>query len=355
MKLPEFGKPLPASEKRIILGKPTQQLFPLKYPFMWEAFRTAHANHWTPEDTPLNDDIEHYGNPQKMSEADKRMFDWVLSMLTTQDLVVMGNLEEGIERHLTAPEASIYLGRQTDEEGIHTWSYQWIIESLSLNQQKVYERYLFEESLYNKVEYSFNFHRRLLELRLDDHQTNAAIGEFLVCMAFWTLGMEGGWFYNGFNWIYALRRRNLMPGTAKIFKYIQRDEALHFNFWIDVMNTIIAEHPKAYTRSVQASIITMVKDVVHLEEKYAFDACQGVLGITSKDYMQHFRHFMNSNLGKIGIQPIYEKRFAKPLAWLGEITDINTEQNFFEGVVTEYQKTGLVWEDNDDDHFGSVL
>lgn len=179
---------------------------------------------------------------------------------------------------------------------------------------------------------------------MDDHPGNAGIGEFLECLAFWTIGMEGGWFYNGFNLVYALKRRNLMPGTAEIFQYIQRDEAAHFNFWINVMNTIIAEHPDAYTQQVRYNIEAMVKDVVHLEENFAFDACQGVLGMTAKDYIQHFKFFANNNLGKLGIQPTFPA--PTPMSWVAEVADLNTETNFFEGRVKEYSKAGLGWDDS---------
>lgn len=337
MRLPKFGNPLPARKKRLILGQPTQQLFPLKYEFAWEAFKSGQVNHWTPEDIPLGDDRRQYLN--KLTEAEAQMFDFCLAMLTTQDLVVMGNLEEGIEKHLTAPEASMYLARQTDEEAIHTWSYQWIVESLALDPNSVYEKYLFEKSIYDKVAYSYGWHDRLTELELDE-QKPGSIGEFLKCMAFWTLGMEGGWFYNGFNWVYALRRRNLMQGSAEIFKYIQRDEALHFNFWIQVMQHIIMEFPGVFTTDVQESIRDMAREVVDLEEAYAVAACSGVFGISAIEYMNHFKFFMDTNLAKLNLDPIFN---GTPLSWLPEVSEINQETNFFEGRVREYQKGALDW------------
>ena len=352
MILPEFNKPLPANEKRLILGQPTQQLFPLKYPWMREYYKLAKLNAWEPEDINMTQDA--YDYKHALTDEERKMYDWCLSMLTTQDLVVLGNLEEGIERHLTCPEASLYLARQTSEEAIHTDSYQYLIESLSFNENLVYERYLREESLYAKVEYAYGFHRKLMELRMTDHKNFKAIGDFITYIAFWCLGMEGGWFYSGFNWVYALRRRGLMPGTAEMFAYIQRDEHMHMRFWIDVINTLIEEYPEAYTLDVQERIVSTIRDVVYLESAFAFDMCHNVIGITAKDYMDHFRHRMNLGLNNIGIERPFTVD-AKPMDWVSEF-EMKRESNFFEQKVTEYQKkSSLDWGSDDEDSFGSVM
>lgn len=341
MKLSPFNEPLPAHEKRLILGSPSQQLFPLKYPWMRDYYKLAKQNHWEPEDINMSHDVRDYKN---LTDNERRMYDWCLSMLTTQDLLVLANLEEAIERHLTCPEASMYLARQSAEEAIHTDSYQYIIESLSLDEDSVYQRYLREQTLYAKVEYAYRYHRKLMELRIEDHTDSEGIGEFLRGIAFWAMGMEGGFFYIGFLWVYALRRRKLMPGTAEMFAYIQRDEAMHMNFWLDVMNQIIHEYPEAYTPSVQADIHDMLLDVAHLEENYAHDMCQGVLGITPEEYMSHFKHRLNISAQRVGLIPPFTGVAALP--WVSDF-ELIPENNFFETRVREYRKGGLSWEEGD--------
>lgn len=355
MKLSKFGEPLPASEKRLILGEPSQQLFPLKYPWAREFYKDAKSNHWEPEE--VNTTQDRYDYPHQLSPEEQRMFDWSLSMLTTQDLVVMGNLEEAIERHLTCPEISMYLARQTAEEAIHTDSYQLIVESLGLDENAVYERYLRERSLYNKIEFAYSFHRRLMELRMDDHRSYAAIGTFIECLAFWAIVMEGGWFYYGFNWIYALRDRGLMPGTAEMFQFIQRDEGMHRRFWLTVINTLISEYPRAYSSKTQANIRTIIKTGTELEEAYARDVCRGVLGISARSYMDHFRHGMNELSASIGLDRIFSRKKARPLAFVAKY-EIQQEGNFFEGGVREYQKRSSLgeWpEHNSDQEVESVM
>ena len=341
MKLPEFRKPLPSHEKRLILGEPSQQLFPLKYDWAWEHYQLAKKNHWEPEEVSLHQDA--YDYKHKLTDEERWMFDWALSMLTTQDLVVMGNLEEAIERHLTCPEISMYLARQTAEEGIHTESYQVIVESLSLDEDTVYQRFLREKSLYAKVEFAYKFHRRLLELRLDDHRSYDAIGEFIVCVAFWSLVMEGAWFYYGFNWIYALKDRGLMPGSAEMFQFIQRDEGMHRRFWLNVINTLIKEYPKAYSSGVQNQIRDLVVEGARLETAYAEDVCHNVVGISAKSYMDHYRNGSNHLLESIGLRPVFDRSACRPLAFVSKY-EMFQERNFFESKVGEYQKKSALGE-----------
>ncbi len=349
MRLPEFGKIIAPGEKRMILGDPSLQPHPLKYPWCWQKYLDAQANHWTPLDIQFTQDIYDYSH--NLSPDEKKLFDWTLSMLTTMDLKVMANLEEAIARHITAPEASMYIARQIDEESLHSWSYQNIVESLSLDQNTVYQRYLIERKLYNKIEYANTYHRILLELRLDDHKSFEAIGEFMKCIFFW-ICFELIWFYNGFNMLYALGRRGFMPGSVETFQYIQRDEAMHGNFWIDVINTLIQEYPKAYTLEVQESFVSITKDVIHFEELYANEACKNILGMTTKDYINHCKFFANVQLQKFGIKAIYPR--AKPMQWVNEFI-LNQESNFFERRVKEYQKGTLNWDDTNDTDFRSVM
>src|SRR3546814_2176875 len=55
--------------------------------------------------------------------------------------------------------------------------------------------------------------------------------------------MEGLFFYVGFTQILALGRQNKMTGAAEQYMYILRDESMHCNFGIDLINTIKLENP----------------------------------------------------------------------------------------------------------------
>ena len=62
---------------------------------------------------------------------------------------------------------------------------------------------------------------------------------------------EGMWFYTGFAQILSLGRRNKMVGIAEQYQYILRDESIHLNFGIDVINQIKIENPHLWTPAFQ--------------------------------------------------------------------------------------------------------
>ena len=63
--------------------------------------------------------------------------------------------------------------------------------------------------------------------------------------------MEGLFFYVGFVQILAMGRQNKMTGASEQYQYILRDESMHCNFGIDLVNTIKLENPHLWTQRVQ--------------------------------------------------------------------------------------------------------
>ncbi len=55
-----------------------------------------------------------------------------------------------------------------------------------------------------------------------------------------------------------------MTGASEEFQYILRDESMHLNFGIDLINQIKAENPDLWTPEFQEEIITLIKQGVDL-------------------------------------------------------------------------------------------
>jgi malyl-CoA/(S)-citramalyl-CoA lyase len=64
--------------KRIINGRQTMtfNLLPLKYQWAYDLYRTMKANHWEPEDIPMNKDIEQWRHPDLLSDVER----WIIMM-----------------------------------------------------------------------------------------------------------------------------------------------------------------------------------------------------------------------------------------------------------------------------------
>ena len=96
--------------------------------------------------------------------------------------------------------------------------------------------------------------------------------------------MEGLFFYVGFVQILAMGRQNKMTGASEQYQYILRDESMHCNFGIDLVNTIKMENPHLWTPEFREEIRALMKKGVELEYAYAEDTMpRGVLGLNATD------------------------------------------------------------------------
>ena len=135
-------------------------------------------------------------------------------------------------------------------------------------------------------------------------------------------------------------RRNKMTGTSEQFQYILRDESMHMNFGIDVINQIKLENPQLWTAEFQQEIITMVQEGVDLEYQYAVDTMpRGILGMNAGMFKDYLHFIANRRLVQIGLAEQYPGS-SNPFPWMSEMMDLKKEKNFFETRVIEYQAVG---------------
>jgi hypothetical protein len=147
----EAGEPVPeqgeftrirVEDKRIINGKTdVNQLVPFKYKWAWEKYLSACANHWMPQEINMSRDIATWKDPNSLTEDERRIVKRNLGFFVTADSLAANNIVLGTYRHITAPECRQYLLRQAFEEAIHTHAYQYIVESLGLDEGEVFNAY----------------------------------------------------------------------------------------------------------------------------------------------------------------------------------------------------------------------
>ena len=157
--------------------------------------------------------------------------------------------------------------------------------------------------------------------------------------------LEGVFFYCGFTQILSMGRRNKMTGTSEQFQYILRDESMHVNFGIDVINQIKLENPELWDESMQDLATQMILEGTELEIAYARDTMpRGVLGMNANVMAEYLKFIANRRLAQIGLAEQFPG-VKNPFPWMSEIMDLKKEKNFFETRVTEYQTGGaLSWD-----------
>jgi ribonucleoside-diphosphate reductase beta chain len=321
------------------------QLVPFKYDWAWQKYIDGCANHWMPQEINMTADVATWRSKDGLTEDERRIVMRNLGYFSTADSLVANNLVLAIYRLITNPECRQYILRQAFEEAIHTHAYQYCIESLGMDEGEVFNMYREIPSVAKKASWSISHTHALSDptfktgtLEADQTLLRNLIGFYAVT--------EGIFFYCGFTQILSMGRRNKMTGVAEQFQYILRDESMHLNFGIDVINQIKLENPKLWTEQFKQEAIQMILEGTQLEIEYARDTMpRGVLGMNAA-MMEEYLHFIcNRRLSQLGL-PEQFPGAQNPFPWMSEIMDLRKEKNFFETRVIEYQTGGaLNWGD----------
>ena len=333
------------ADKRIINAKTdVNQLVPFKYKWAWEKYLATCANHWMPQEINMARDIALWKNPNGLTEDERRIVKRNLGFFVTADSLAANNIVLGTYRHITAPECRQFLLRQAFEEAIHTHAYQYIVESLDLDEGEIFNAYNEIPSIRAKDEFLIPFIDVIADPNFNTGtpETDQKLLKSLIVFA---CLMEGLFFYVGFTQILALGRQNKMTGAAEQYMYILRDESMHCNFGIDLINTIKLENPHLWTPEFREEIRELFKQAVDLEYAYAEDTMpRGVLGLNAPMFKSYLRFIANRRCQQIGIEPLFAQE-ENPFPWMAEMIDLKKERNFFETRVIEYQTGGaLNWE-----------
>jgi len=319
------------------------QLVPFKYKWAWQKYLDACANHWMPQEVNMNADIALWKNPEGLSADERIIIKRNLGFFASADSLVANNLVLAVYRHITNPECRQYLLRQAFEEALHTHAYQYCVESLGLDEAEVFNMYREVPSIHDKAAWAMRFTKSLGDPTFSTGTPEADQRLLRDLIAFYVV-FEGIFFYVGFVQVLSMGRRNKMGGCAEQFQYILRDESMHMNFGIDVINQIKIENPHLWTTDFKQEILATIRQAVELEIRYAHDTMpRGVLGLNAKMFEEYLQFIANRRCAQIGLGEMYPGA-GNPFPWMSEIMDLKKEKNFFETRVTEYQTGGsLSW------------
>jgi ribonucleoside-diphosphate reductase beta chain len=336
--LGEWTERVTVDDKRMINCRADlNQLVPFKYDWAWQKYLDGCANHWMPQEINMNADIALWKNPNGLTPDERMIVKRNLGFFSTADSLVANNLVLAIYRLITNPECRQYILRQAFEEAIHTHAYQYCIESLGMDEGEIFNMYHEVPSVAKKASWGLKYTKELS----DPNFTKALLKNLI---AFYCC-LEGIFFYCGFTQILSMGRRNKMTGTSEQFQYILRDESMHLNFGIDMINQIKIENPHLWDDAMKREATQMILQATQLEIEYARDTMpRGVLGMNAVMMEEYLQFIANRRLVQIGL-PEQFKGVKNPFPWMSEIMDLRKEKNFFETRVIEYQTGGaLSWD-----------
>ena len=320
------------------------QLVPFKYEWAWQKYLDGCANHWMPQEVNMTADISLWKSDEGLSDDERTIVKRSLGFFSTADSLVANNLVLAIYRLITNPECRQYLLRQAFEEAIHTHAYQYCIESLGMDEGEIFNMYHEVPTVAEKASWALKYTKEINDPSFTTGTVDTDKTLLKNLIAYYCV-LEGIFFYCGFTQILSMGRRNKMTGTSEQFQYILRDESMHVNFGIDVINQIKLENPHLWDEEMQSAARGMILEGTKLEVSYARDTMpRGVLGMNANMMEEYLQFIANRRLAQIGLSEQYPG-VKNPFPWMSEIMDLKKEKNFFETRVTDYQTGGaLTWD-----------
>jgi ribonucleoside-diphosphate reductase beta chain len=309
-------------------------LRPMRYPAFYEMFRNAIRNTWTVEEIDFSDDLVDLD--RKLLPAEKHLINRLVAFFATGDSIVSNNLVLNLYKHVNAPEARLYLSRQLFEEALHVQFYLTLLDSYIPDLEQRAEAFSAIEnipSIRMKADFCFKWIESINHLeRLDDEESRKQFLLNLICFA---TCIEGLFFFAAFAYVYFLRSKGLLNGLAAGTNWVFRDESMHMNFALSVVEHVRSEQPELFDDDLRQRINDMVEEAVECEYQFAQDILgQGVPGMSTSDTRHYLEFVADQRLLQLGLNKRYGSK--NPFSFM-ELQDVQELTNFFERTVAAYQ------------------
>jgi len=318
-----------------LIGKASPEdynLHPSQYPWARKLYDQAIANTWYPHEIPLKEDLEDWG---KMTEDEKYAVQFILSFFNPAELIVNRVLALGVYPYLKSAECHLYLAKQMWEEANHCVAFEYVLETLPIERNKIYDTHINKPSMKTKEDFINRYIKRMTE----DTYDVATIGgkqDFIRNLVAYNIVMEGIWFYSGFMVMLSFRQRNKLRNFGSMINWVLRDESLHLKFGINLVLTILEENGELLTKEFAEEIKNIIIEGVELENAYNRDLFpNGILGLNADYVNQYVQYVADRRLEELGLTPHY--KVTNPAKWMSTAIDVYELVNFFEVQNTNYE------------------
>jgi len=292
-------------------------IFPIEHNDIWEYYKQHQAAFWTAEEVDLTNDIRDWEN---LTENEKYFVKNVLSFFAASDGIVNENLAENFYREVQYPEAKFFYGFQLAMENIHSLMYSLLIDTYIGDPKEKDECFNAIDRLpavQKKAKWALEWIEK------------ASFAERLVAFA----AVEGIFFSGSFCSIFWMKSRGIMQGLCNANSLIFKDENLHCDFAIHLLNNHLEERPS------ESRIKEILLSALEIEKEFITESLPvSLIGMNSNLMKQYLEFVVDGLLVKMGCSK--EFNVEQPFKFMEQIA-VETKGNFFESRTMEYQKAKL--------------
>lgn len=323
----------------------TGQLIENNHPYLYKLWKDSLANHWSPFEINMAEDIKQWATPGALSDDEKLLIKRVLGFFSSGESLVANNIFLSEYKYLTDGAARQYLSIKAKEESVHNSTIEICCSSLNLSVEEVAKAYLNIKTIKSKDEFVANNTKDLVNNSSFDIKTVQGKQDFIKNLFVYYMVMEGVWFYPNFAMLLSLGRQNKMMGICDQIRYICHDESNHLKAGSYFINTIKSEYPEVWTPEFRTSLENTIKEAVELELDYAKETLpNGILGLNANMFVDYCKYIGNRRLESVGLDFRFDSD-KNPFPWLGEQVDTQPMAAFFERKERAYQNASAIVDD----------
>ena len=306
-------------QEPILVSNPDRfVLFPITHQDIWEYYLIQKAAMWTAEELDLSKDVLHWEN--KLNDNERFFIKNILAFFAASDGIVNENLAINFLNEVQYTEAKFFYGFQVMMENVHSHVYSLLIDTYIKNTEE-------RNKCFKAVEYMPPVKKKA-DWALKWIESESFVDRLIAFVA-----VEGIFFSGSFCSIFYLKSRGLMPGLCDSNAFISRDEALHCDFAIHLLNNHIVNKPS------KERIKEILLSALEIEKEFITESLPVSLIGMNADLMKQYLEFV---VDQLLIQLNCEKQFGSknPFEFMNQIA-LKTKQNFFEGRSSEYKAADL--------------
>jgi ribonucleotide reductase beta subunit family protein with ferritin-like domain len=298
-------------------------MFPLdpEHVRTYEMYKKQIACFWIAEEIDTKDDVVHW--EEQLTPSERGYISTVLAFFAASDGIVTENLAARFLSEVKSAEVRAFYSFQIGMEAIHSEVYSMLLDTYIRDageRDRLFSAITTIESVGRKALWS----RRWIE----SEQTTFA--ERLIAFA----AVEGIFFSSSFCAIYWLKKRGLMPGLCFSNELISRDEGLHCDFACHLYTNFIRN------KLSRSRILEIICEAVECEIGFVEESLpRNLHGMNAASMAIYVKFVADRLLRALGQESHYAVR--NPFDFM-DMIGMPGKTNFFEKVVSAYQKTGVM-------------
>jgi len=324
------------SKRKLIEGETNNlmALHPLKHAWAKEVFDKMRTNSWHESEVDLSGDAKQY-QTGVLNEGNLFCYTKALAFLSNLDGIQFNSLTTNIGRWITSPEVQMCISRQVFEEAQHVVSYDAMISSIGFDPESIYYAFETDSVLSDKNEFITRSSQLLGKGFTPQNFAKAIVAN---------VALEGIYFFSGFLNFFNLERQGLMRGSAKMIRFILRDEITHMNLFVNMWKTLKSERPELFTPELLSDCREIIKLATEHEIAWGkYIISHGVLGLTDSISESFIKDLANKRTLLLELGEIPYKGNVNLAPWFDKASSGEVEENFFESKVSTYSVGSLEW------------